>query len=142
MQQTKTILAKRHVHERGTRLAGEFGRRLSLFHTVDHDRRRPQEPKEVGGVALTCGERADLGDSLECPLDRFGEERLTRCLGSVPNPSEMIGKIRAELMTFAGELTDDAAALAVMLEPAKTDLRDDRAGDERARQGQSAVSAG
>jgi len=45
-------------------------------------------------------------------------------------------------MTFAGELTDDAAALAVMLEPAKTDLRDDRAGDERARQGQSAVSAG
>ena len=51
--------------------------------------------------------------------DRFGEERLTRCLGSVPNPSEMIGRIRAELMTFAGELTDDAAALAVMLEPAK-----------------------
>jgi hypothetical protein len=45
-------------------------------------------------------------------------------------------------MAFAGELTDDAAALAVMLEPAEADLRDDRIGDEREGQGQSAVSAG
>ena len=73
--------------------------------------------------------------------DRFGEERLSRCLASA-NPSETIGKIRAELMAFAGELTDDAAALAVMFEPADADLRNDRSGDERDEQGRSAVSAG
>ena len=101
---------------------------------------------EIESLALEPGDRflvyTDGVVEARGEADRFGEERLTRCLGSVPNPSEMIGKIRAELMTFAGELTDDAAALAVMLEPAKADLRDDRAGDERARQGQSAVSAG
>jgi sigma-B regulation protein RsbU (phosphoserine phosphatase) len=74
--------------------------------------------------------------------DRFGEDRLCRCLGSVLNPSEAIGKIRAELMAFAGELSDDAAALAVMLGPADAELRDDRSGDERDEQGRSAVSAG
>jgi hypothetical protein len=45
-------------------------------------------------------------------------------------------------MAFAGELTDDAAALAVMFEPAEADLRNDRSGDERDEQGRSAVSAG
>jgi len=46
---------------------------------------------------------------------RFGEERLCRCLDDVDGPADTIGRIRAELDRFAaGELDDDAAALAVM----------------------------
>jgi PAS domain-containing protein len=101
---------------------------------------------EIESLALEPGDRflvyTDGVVEARGESDRFGEERLSRCVGSVPNPSETIGRIRAELMAFAGELTDDAAALAVMLEPAEPDLRDDRTGDEREGQGRSAVSAG
>ncbi len=48
---------------------------------------------------------------------RFGEDRLSRLLGGVADPADAIGRIRSELDTFAaGDLDDDAAALAVMLE--------------------------
>jgi sigma-B regulation protein RsbU (phosphoserine phosphatase) len=98
---------------------------------------------EIETLALEPGDRflvyTDGVIEARGETDRFGRKRLTRCIGST-SPSETIGTIRAELLAFAGELEDDAAALAVTLE--SVDLRDDRSGDERDEQGRSAVSAG
>ncbi|MFN8112693.1 MAG: PP2C family protein-serine/threonine phosphatase [Solirubrobacterales bacterium] len=48
---------------------------------------------------------------------RFGEDRLCRCAGVAGDPDETIRRISSELDEFAaGELVDDAAAIAVMLE--------------------------
>ncbi|HEX2388013.1 MAG TPA: SpoIIE family protein phosphatase [Solirubrobacterales bacterium] len=48
---------------------------------------------------------------------RFGEDRLSRCIGDAEDPEEAIGRIRKELADFAGgDLEDDAAALAVRLD--------------------------
>ena len=64
---------------------------------------------------------------------RFGEDRLSRCMGGVCDPDEAIGRIRRELADFAaGELSDDAAALAVMLdEPGDSPVAGGAGGSER-----------
>ena len=70
---------------------------------------------------------------------RFGEDRLCRCAGVAGDPEETIRRIGSELDEFAaGELQDDAAALAVMLEDTGEGPGDGRAGARR----RSVVGAG
>jgi len=65
--------------------------------------------------------------------DRFGEERLSRCVRPADGPEGAIGRIRSELEGFAVHgLDDDAAALAVMLDqPCERDIGDDGGEGER-----------
>ena len=70
---------------------------------------------------------------------RFGEDRLCRCAGGAGDPEETIRRIGSELDEFAaGELQDDAAALAVMLEDTGEGPDEGRAGAGR----RSVVGAG
>jgi len=73
---------------------------------------------------------------------RFGEDRLSRCVGEVDGPEEAIARIRKELADFTvGDLEDDAAALAVRLDGASERPEpDSAAAAERLARG-SAVSA-
>ncbi|MCB0876852.1 MAG: SpoIIE family protein phosphatase [Solirubrobacterales bacterium] len=100
------------VHEAGTREVDPPGPILGAFEDADWELETLSLEPGDQLVVYTDGVVEARGQG-----GRFGADRLCRCLGDCSDPDEAIQRIRSELAQFAvGELQDDAAALAIMLE--------------------------